>query len=1088
MALQDLVIRSQLVPPRQRKGVVRRPRLEAALTAVLDYPITVVHAATGYGKSTALAALAGIIDPLAWYTITEPDRDPLVFLAHLVCAFEQIEPAGCARALGILETAAGRVSAAVLTPLLNALTLNLEREAVLVLDDYHVVGQVPEVGILVERLVDYCPPRLHLVLSSRQPPSLRALTRWQAKGKLLTLTRADLAFVSAEIEALFRDEYRRPITHEEALRLAAETEGWAIALQMVGRSLRSGAATDLEGILGRLPSTLDSLFDYLAQDVLARQPEATQRFLLTTSVLREMQGPACDHLLGVRGSETTLRRLYEDGLFVVSQGDEVYRYQRLFHDFLRTQLRAARPGDQGQEKWQALHLSAAAYFHQAGHLEESVYHLLEAGAHTQAAELLVEIGPGLVTMGRFDSLSAWIARLPESIQAAHPALDLLLGDVLRLRAQFDEALAHYQSAEARYTQASDRLGRSHSLRGQAQVYLDTVRPLRADALLEDALRLLEPQVHRGESAALLDLLAENKLNQGYPDQAQALHHEARLLRTETDPEELYLEARAMLRTGRLAQGRQLLERRAAEEGRADPARPQRFHRETQMLLSLICAFQGDVGAAERCARQGIATGQALQSAFVEAVGSMRLGHALQISEAAPWQRDPAAPAGGWWTATPAAYLAKACYERAIAQVQAFNVMRTHVEPLWGLCRIHAYGGDLAVARRYADEALDIGGRAGDEWICDLVRVNMGAGYAMHAVSGLAQEWLTRAEQGFERVGDPFAQSAARLWLALDAWWSGDADRALSLLAGILRVVQENGWEALLTGRTLLGLKDDQAALPLLVEAYRRGISAPYLGRLLEGLGLADAEYHPGYTLWVRTLGQFALWRGDRPVADRDWQREKARQVFQFLLAHQGQSFYREQIVESLWPNLPPDAADRDFRVAYTSLTHALEPDRPKAAAAFFVPRRGSLYGLRMDASVKVDVDAFEQWAALDDLDTLRNAVTLYDDYLPECLYEDWPAARRQRLWQVYASASERLARGLIRAKGWAEAVRVCEALLARDRCHEAAYRLLMRAYAAQGDRTQVQNTYQRCAAALREEMGIEPSQATTDLLAKLSPQ
>lgn len=64
MPLQDLVIRSQLIPPRQRRGVLRRPRLEAALAGVLDYPITVVHAATGYGKSTALAALAGMLHAL----------------------------------------------------------------------------------------------------------------------------------------------------------------------------------------------------------------------------------------------------------------------------------------------------------------------------------------------------------------------------------------------------------------------------------------------------------------------------------------------------------------------------------------------------------------------------------------------------------------------------------------------------------------------------------------------------------------------------------------------------------------------------------------------------------------------------------------------------------------------------------------------------------------------------------------------------------------------------------------------------------------------------------------------------------------
>jgi ATP/maltotriose-dependent transcriptional regulator MalT len=45
-------------------------------------------------------------------------------------------------------------------------------------------------------------------------------------------------------------------------------------------------------MLGRLPSTLEILFGYLAQDVLARQPATIQRFLLSTSVLREMQGVA----------------------------------------------------------------------------------------------------------------------------------------------------------------------------------------------------------------------------------------------------------------------------------------------------------------------------------------------------------------------------------------------------------------------------------------------------------------------------------------------------------------------------------------------------------------------------------------------------------------------------------------------------------------------------------------------------------------------------------------------------------------------------------------------------------------------------
>jgi ATP/maltotriose-dependent transcriptional regulator MalT/DNA-binding SARP family transcriptional activator len=1069
MILKDQVIRSQLLPPRQRKGVLRRPRLESRLLAVLDYPLTLVHAATGYGKSTALAALAGLVDRLAWYTITEPDRDPLLFLAHLICSFERLQPAWCEPALRLLEGSGGRVTPAALTPLLNALTAELDGEAVLVMDDYHLVANVPDVASLVQRLVDLVPPRLHVVLSSRQVPPLAALTRWQVKGQMLAIGRAELAFTADEIEALFRQEYHHPITPEQAQALAAETEGWAIALQMVWQSIQSGAAPGLDAVLGRLPSTLETLFDYLAQDVLAGQPAEIQRFLLTTSVLREMNPAACDHLLNRHDSAEILHQLHEGGLFVVSMSEGVYRYHRLFHDFLRAHL------GRGAAQQQALHHQAAGYFLRAGHPEETIYHLLEAGDHDRAAELVGEIGPRLVEMGRFDSLTAWIGQLPDGARVAHPALDLLVGDTLRLRAQFDEALAHYQAAESRYEEQGNRLGRSRALRGQAQVYLDTIRPLKADSLLEDALHLLEPMEHRHEAATLLDLLAENKLNLGYPDEAQALHHEARLLRAETDPGDIYLEARAALRTGHLAEARQLLERRAEEESQADGARPQRFHRETLLLLSLVCSLQGDADAAERCARRGIAISQRLHSDFVETVGLMRLGHPIQLRGAHPWDVEASRPAE-----------AIACYERAIEQVQAFRVMRTQVEPLWGLCRVYGYGGDLTTAERYATQAVEIAQGAGDKWIGDLIRVTMGASYALHGRSAQAQEWLAGAAEGFGRVGDSFGRAAARLWLALDAWWRGELTASLVYLTELLPLARERGWDSLLVRPTFLGLQDDQAALPLLVEARRRGIEPAYTGRLLQALGLTDAEYHPGYTLSVQTLGRFAVWRGAKPVAAAEWKRDKARQIFELLLTHRGQWFYREQIVEHLWPHLPTEAAERDFKVALNALNRALEPARRPRVPSFFVTRRSNLYGLNPAAKIIVDIDDFERLAASEDMDLLRQAVALYqDDYLPDCLYEDWPTAERQRLRHLYLVTAERLARHLLRARAWDETIRACEAILARDNCWEAAYRLLMRTLSAQGNRAELHAVYQRCTATLNQELGIEPSPATRALFDKL---
>jgi LuxR family maltose regulon positive regulatory protein len=305
--------------------------------------------------------------------------------------------------------------------------------------------------------------------------------------------------------------------------------------------------------------------------------------------------------------------------------------------------------------------------------------------------------------------------------------------------------------------------------------------------------------------------------------------------------------------------------------------------------------------------------------------------------------------------------------------------------------------------------------------------------------------------------------------------------------GVGLVGRAHGYDSLLTRSTFLGLKDDQAAIPLLLEARKRGMAADYAVRLLERSGAADVEYHPGYSLSVRTLGRFDTWRGDEPVVPSEWKREKARQIFQLLLTHRRQWFYREQIVDHLWPHLPPDAAERDFKVALSALNRALEPDRPRGGLPFFVIRRGNVYGLNPGAQVITDSDIFERLAASDEEDQIRQALALYEeDYLPDCMYEDWSAAERQRLRHMYLVTAERLARHLIQAEAWPEAVDLCQSILARDNCWEAAYRLLMSAYAAQGNRPQVHSTYQRCVTVLDEELGVAPSPSTQALFERLS--
>jgi DNA-binding SARP family transcriptional activator len=211
-----------------------------------------------------------------------------------------------------------------------------------------------------------------------------------------------------------------------------------------------------------------------------------------------------------------------------------------------------------------------------------------------------------------------------------------------------------------------------------------------------------------------------------------------------------------------------------------------------------------------------------------------------------------------------------------------------------------------------------------------------------------------------------------------------------------------------------------------------------------------------------------------------------------LVTFRWQMLEREQITEMLWPELDPDDAQRDFKVAYSVLRRVLEPERARNAPSAFLIRDGSLYGLRPGADLWIDVDQFDALVAKGDrqfdqnvveaMPHYRAALALYKgEFLQENPYEEWCSVERERLHTSYLKTADRLARTLAAQNAWEETIEVCQAILSHDDCWEQAYRLMMEAYAHLGNRAQALRTYHRCAERLQKELGVEPVGSTSRL-------
>ncbi len=1132
----DLLLRTKLMPPRLHRRVLPRPSLVARLREALDHPLTIVQAGPGYGKTTLLADFGAwlahpepspagpagapgtgrpVLVPrnpiLAWYSLDESDGDPRQFLSYLIGAFSLALPTLPDTPTVVLHEIgqgglAGQWSWA-LDALINALAERLDGPTVLVLDDYHFVASSSAVVALTDRLIAHLPADLHVIITTRHPLNLPGMVAWRARNRVLELNRHDLAFQRAEIASLFREAYGISLSAAEVAALADKTEGWPIALQLIWQGLRSGAAGNVADLLNNRHgvASLTALFDYLARDLLDRQPAEIADFMRQTAVLRELTPEACAAVLDGPAPHDApparddrrltaaelLRRLQELDLFVVTLGEGQYRYHHLFHDFLRSQAMQDPAGVIQR------HRRAARYYQAYGPLEEAIYHWLEAGDHAEAAAAVEKVAESLLRSGRLDTVANWIAALPADIVAGRPLLQAYLGDVNRLRSRFAEALGWYASAEQIWRSRNDLPGISRALHGQAMVYLDTVRPAEAEKLLQEAVRLSERIPDRQARARLLDLLAENKLNTGKPAEAEQLHREARILREE-GPTEDTLSVRAKIRTGRLDEAQRILEAWAAaerQEAQQGHYHPPRFHRETVLLLALIHVLRGRPEQAHALANEGIALGERLNSPFVTAVAHMRLGHAIQLLGSTG--HGPASTGRNRAEARPLNQAIR-CYETAIAIGDRLDVRRTRAEAMWGLTRAYGFNGDLESARRAAAEGIEIAQWAGDPWIEALTRLALGAGYVLAGRVAEGVELLSRTLIAFRDCGDVYGRAATRLWLAVAYHELRQEQHLIPCLHDLLALCEGNGYDTLLTAPTFVGLPDPRRAVPLLILARDRRDRPAYARRLLAEMGLPDIEVHPGYQLRVQTLGGFRVWRGDVEVTAREWQRDKARQLFQLLITERGRWLQREEITDRLWPNLSPEAALRDFKVALNALNKAIEPQRPADAPFAFVVRDGSTYRLRPEADLWLDAAAFRaacerglrllaSGAREEGLAQLRSGLALYGgDYLPDALYEDWASEERERLLALYLRTADRLAGELIERGAYDEGLQLCEAILSKDACWERAYRLMMAAYAAQGNCSQALKTYSRCVDVLRAELDVAPSAETRAFYRKLS--
>jgi LuxR family maltose regulon positive regulatory protein len=441
--LRDPLLATKLYPPRPRSQSVSRSRLTLRLQQGMAGALTLVSAPAGFGKTTLLAQwLAESGMPVAWLSLETEDNEPVRFFSYLLAALHILHPQVGSVARALLETSATVPLERVLTLLCNDLLERAPGDFALVLDDYQVIeNDAIERGM--DFLLEHLPPQLHLVLATRVDPPL-PLTRLRARGQLLEVRAADLRFDPNEVHTFLHRVMGFDLPGEAVATLERRVEGWIAGLQLAALSLQG--RSDVPAFLGAFTGSQRFIFDYLTQEVLARQPAAVQAFLLATSILERLCGPLCDAVTGEPESKARLFALEQANLFVVALDDERhwYRYHHLFAEALRARLQQTDASVVPQ-----LHLRASQWYEQQGSFADAVQHAFAAADIERAADLIERIDidswAGLGT--QVQGVLGWLARLPEPLVRTRPLLCIVHAVALVFTYQLPEAEERLQMAE-----------------------------------------------------------------------------------------------------------------------------------------------------------------------------------------------------------------------------------------------------------------------------------------------------------------------------------------------------------------------------------------------------------------------------------------------------------------------------------------------------------------------------------------------------------------------------------------------------------------------------------------------------------------
>ena len=301
--------------------LLKRERINKILSAIYDYPLTIVEAPMGFGKTTAVRSFikSEELNPL-WISFLHGGESSSIFWEKFSSEIGKLdEPAAASlRALGF------PVDVPQTEKVLSLLNdIEFHEKTIFVIDDFH-LAQNMSISVLLMQIISEGIDNLHFIIITRDTTNIN-FTELLSKGLCNIISQQRLKFTDSEV-----GEYCRMMTDkiskEDLKRINDYTEGWISLIYMVLLGLENG-----------IPVGMSTSIDELVENVLFQvYDERIRNFLLMLSIMEVFTAKQALFVTQEEKTVEFLKKLHKENAFVFyDQTTKTYKIHNVLLDYLK---------------------------------------------------------------------------------------------------------------------------------------------------------------------------------------------------------------------------------------------------------------------------------------------------------------------------------------------------------------------------------------------------------------------------------------------------------------------------------------------------------------------------------------------------------------------------------------------------------------------------------------------------------------------------------------------------------------------------------------------------------------------------------